>query len=78
MPVNVLCSLEPDRLVETLQRGGDRLAARFLYAWPQQAAYCPLADRKPARDDEASSMLRRLQRQSQHQHRLRRLQPRLR
>lgn len=61
MPANVLCSLEPDRLAQTLRRGNDRLIARFLYAWPQQPVYHPLADRKPARDADALSMLRRLQ-----------------
>ncbi len=60
LPVNVLCSLEPDRLAQTLRRSGDRQAARFLYVWPRQPAYCPLAGRKPARDADASDMLRRV------------------
>ena len=40
LPLNVLCSLDPDRLAQTLHDGGEGMAARFLYAWPHQPAYC--------------------------------------
>jgi hypothetical protein len=58
--VNVLGSIEPDRLMQTLRCGGDGLAARFLYAWPHPSPFRPLADRKPLRNEAVLTMLRRL------------------
>ena len=40
------------------------LAARLLYGWPDLPPYCPLAERKPARDDQALAMLRRIARKA--------------
>ena len=53
-PISILGALEPDRLAAALQRGEESLAARFLYAWPALPPFRPLAERKPARDDEAA------------------------
>jgi hypothetical protein len=61
-PVSILGTIQPDALNQTLQQGDDNLAARFLYAWPGAQPYCPLADRKTARDDDALKMLRRVHR----------------
>lgn len=57
-PISILGALEPDRLAAALQRGEESLAARFLYAWPALPPFRPLAERKPARDDEALALLR--------------------
>jgi hypothetical protein len=57
-PISILGALEPDRLAAALHRGEESLAARFLYAWPALPPFRPLADRKPARDDEALALLR--------------------
>ncbi|SEO93486.1 Protein of unknown function [Rhodospirillales bacterium URHD0017] len=57
-PISILGALEPDRLAAALHRGEESLAARFLYAWPALPPFCPLADRTPARDDEALALLR--------------------
>ena len=57
-PISILGALEPDRLATALQRGEESLAARFLYAWPALPPFRPLAERKPARDDEALALLR--------------------
>jgi hypothetical protein len=57
-PISILGALEPDRLAAALQRGEESLAARFLYAWPALPPFRPLADRTPARDDEALARLR--------------------
>jgi hypothetical protein len=59
--VSILGSIEPDGLAQSLPRGGDRVAARFLYAWPHPSPFRPLADRKPLRSEGALTMLRRLQ-----------------
>ena len=61
-PVGILGTLQSDRLKEALQEGDDGLAARFLYAWPGAQPYRPLADCRIARDDEALTMLRRVDR----------------
>ena len=59
--VSILGSIEPDRVAPALQRGGDGLAARFLYAWPHAAPFYPLAERKHQGDDEVLMVpLRRL------------------
>lgn len=60
LAVSILGSIEPDGLDQTLPRGGDRLAARFLYAWPHPSPFRPLADRKPLRSEAVLTMLRRL------------------
>ena len=60
--VSILATTLPDDLEETLQGGDDRLAARFLYAWPGPQPYCSLANDKAAPDDVALGMLRRLAR----------------
>jgi Protein of unknown function (DUF3987) len=58
--VSILGSIEPDRLTQDLPRGGDGLAARFLYAWPTPSPFRPLADRKPLRNEAVLTLLRRL------------------
>lgn len=58
--VSILGSIEPDCLGQGLPRGGDGLAARFLYAWPTPPAFRPLADRKPLRNEAVLTLLRRL------------------
>lgn len=58
--VSILGSIEPDCLVQTLPRGGDGLAARFLYAWPNPSPFRPLADRKPLHYEAVLALLRRL------------------
>jgi hypothetical protein len=58
--VSVLGSIEPDGLSQTVLRGSEGLAARFLYAWPLRAPFRPLADRKPLHDAAVLAMLRRL------------------
>ena len=59
-PVSILATTPPDRLKEMLEEGDDGPAARFLYAWPGPQPYCPLANGKAAKDDDALRMLRRL------------------
>jgi hypothetical protein len=56
--VSIIGGLPPDRLTEQLFAGDDGLAARFLYAWPNPPAYCPLKQRRPAADN--SVMLHRI------------------
>lgn len=52
LEVSMLGTIEPDAVTLQMQRGGDGLAARFLYAWPRALPYCPLAERMhPASDD---------------------------
>jgi hypothetical protein len=58
--VSILGSIEPDCLVQSLPRGGDGLAARFLYAWPHPSPFRPLADRKPLRNEAVLTLLLRL------------------
>lgn len=58
--VSILGSVEPDSLLQSLPRGGDGLAARFLYAWPTPSPFRPLADRKPLRSEAVLTLLRRL------------------
>src|SRR5258708_15424448 len=61
LDVGILGSIEPDGVAPALQRGGDGLAARFLYAWPHAAPFCPLAERKqPGRSEVLMEPLRRL------------------
>jgi hypothetical protein len=57
-PISILGALEPDRLAAAVRRGEESLAARFLYAWPALPPFRPLAERTPARDDEALALLR--------------------
>ncbi|MPZ35556.1 MAG: DUF3987 domain-containing protein [Rhodospirillales bacterium] len=62
LEVSMLGSIEPDAVASQMQRGGDGLAARFLYAWPHPLPYCPLAQRiHPASDDVLLSLRRLLQ-----------------
>jgi len=63
-PISILGALEPDRLAAALQRGEESLAARFLYAWPALPPFRPLAERTPARDDEALALLRAIRGQA--------------
>ena len=44
--VSVLGTLHPDGLTKALEMADDGLAARFLYAWPDPAPYCPLRERR--------------------------------
>lgn len=62
LEVSMLGTIEPDAVTLQMQRGGDGLAARFLYAWPRALPYCPLAERMhPASDDVLPSLRRLLQ-----------------
>lgn len=58
--VSVLGSIEPDCVAQGLPRGGDALAARFLYAWPSPPPFRPLAERKLLRSEAVLTLLRRL------------------
>lgn len=60
LDVSVLGSIEPEAVALQMQRGGDGLAARFLYAWPHPTAYCPLDQRLQPASDEVLPSLRRL------------------
>ncbi len=69
LKVSMLGSIEADAAAAQLQRGGDGLAARFLYAWPHPVPYRPLAERThPARDDVLPSLRRLLQLGSRARH----------
>jgi hypothetical protein len=59
-PLSVLGAIRPDRLEESLRQADSGLAARFLYAWPDPPTYCPLAERRTARDEQALDLLRRM------------------
>ena len=62
-PMSVLISIRPDRLVAALEdRRTDGLAARLLYAWPDPPGLRPLAERRPARDEQALDLLRSISR----------------
>lgn len=62
LDLSMLATVEPDSVALAMRRGGDGLAARFLYAWPHPAPYRPLAQRvHPASDDVLSSLRRLLQ-----------------
>jgi hypothetical protein len=62
LEVSMLGSIEPEAVSLQMQRGGDGLAARFLYAWPHSMPYCPLDQRvHPASDDVLPSLRRLLQ-----------------
>jgi uncharacterized protein DUF3987 len=56
--VSVLGTLQPEHLSEALSAGDDGLAARFLYAWPDPAPYCPLRERRRSKADESVRLLR--------------------
>ncbi len=58
--VSILGSVEPDCLAQSMPRGADGLAARFLYAWPSPPPFRPLADRKLLRSEAVVTLLRRL------------------
>jgi hypothetical protein len=58
-PISLLATVLPERLGETLA-DDHGLAARLLYAWPQLANWCPLAERPALREDEALKRLRRV------------------
>jgi hypothetical protein len=55
----LLVCLQPDAVAAIAKLGVD-LAARFLFAWPHQPPYRPLAGRKPPANGQALSALRRL------------------
>jgi hypothetical protein len=57
---SLLSSIEPDRVAAEMQRSGDGLASRFLYAWPHPAPFCPFADRAHPDSDGVKTSLRRL------------------
>jgi len=66
-PMSVLISIRPDRLMAALGKDDpgqddDGLAARLLYAWPDPPAFRPIAERRPARDDQALDLLRSISR----------------
>src|SRR5262249_42862819 len=58
--VSVFGTLRPERLMAQLGESDGGLAARFLFAWPDPAPYCPLAERRPSNDEQAASLLRRI------------------
>jgi hypothetical protein len=60
LEVSMLGSIEPDAVTLQMQRGGDGLAARFLYAWPHPVPYCPLDQRAHPVSDDVLPSLRRL------------------
>lgn len=60
LEVSMLGSIEPDAVASEMQRGGDGLAARFLYVWPHPVPYCPLACRTHPASDDVLLSLRRL------------------
>jgi hypothetical protein len=62
-PMSVLISSRPDRLMAALgkddpRQDDDGLAARLIYAWPDPPAFRPIAERRPARDEQALDLLR--------------------
>ena len=63
-PVSILATMQHNSLQEMFQQADHGLAARLLYGWPDLPPYCPLAERKPARDDQALAMLRRIARKA--------------
>lgn len=67
--VSLLGSIEPDRVAADLHSGGGvGLAARFLYAWPHPAPYCPLAERADPESRAVLASLRRLLHLSERAH----------
>jgi hypothetical protein len=60
LAVSIVGSLHAERLGGALEGADDGLAARFLFAWPSPAPWRRLAEAKPAREDEAVTMLHRL------------------
>ncbi|MBM3648759.1 MAG: DUF3987 domain-containing protein [Alphaproteobacteria bacterium] len=59
LPVSLLGTIEPDGTA--IRPGAESaLLARFLYAWPQQSSFCPLAERRPPRPEAVLAALRRL------------------
>lgn len=60
LKVSMLGSIEADAAASQIQRGGDGLAARFLYAWPHPVPYRPLVERTHAARDDVLPSLRRL------------------
>lgn len=60
LEASLLTSIEPDRVAAEMERSGDSLAARFLYAWPHPAPFCPFADRAQPESDGVAASLRRL------------------
>ena len=60
LAVSIVGSLHVERLGEALEDADDGLAARFLFAWPSPPPWRGLAEARPAREDEAVTMLHRL------------------
>lgn len=60
LAVSIVGSLHAAHLDDALLGANDGLAARILFAWPNPAPWRPVADAKPAREDEAVTMLHRL------------------
>ena len=60
LTVSLLGSVEPEGAWRALPPGGEGLAARFLYAWPHAAPFCPLAERVYASGGDVLVQLRRL------------------
>src|SRR5262249_56296297 len=58
--ISVFGTLRPERLMRPLGESDGGLTARFLYAWPDPAPYCPLAERRTSNDEQALSLLRRI------------------
>jgi hypothetical protein len=66
-PMSLLISIRPDRLTAALgkddpRKDDDGLAARLIYAWPDPPAFRPIAERRPARDEQALDLLRSISR----------------
>ena len=60
LEASMLTSIEPDRVAAEMERSGDGLAARFLYAWPHPAPFRPFADRTGPESVGVTASLRRL------------------
>jgi uncharacterized protein DUF3987 len=58
--VSILATMRRDSMAEIFEEADDGLLARFLYSSPDLPAWCPLPERKPAQDDQALGMLRRI------------------
>jgi hypothetical protein len=56
LAVSVLCTIEPDLLAQ-LGSADQGLAARFLYAWPDPAPFCPFRERRKSNAEESVRML---------------------
>ena len=61
--VGILGTLEPEQLAQ-IDGADPGLAARFLYAWPQPAPFCPFGERRLSKTDDSTRMLQRIEEQA--------------